>query len=507
MPLRRARAVGGRPSGYSFGVYRLNVSLAQLVQALAIAGVGLAIMFVPLALVWSIDRGFGPDILLSWRAAVDAWLLGHGVTLDAQLPEAVAARLGAEEALRPFSVTLWPLGIGLLTFVLSYRSGLALESAASGMAADHVERVEGFGGTPRPHSIFTQVLLWGVIGSTLTTAVVGFVLALTAQHETVSPSLVQAAYMPALVSLIGHVTAILWRHRTLIADFVTERLTIPAEWAMPIRAGLHVGVVTIVALVALGSAATGLTLFTHFDRMVAISEASSPTVLGALVMFLAQLALLPNAVVWAISWMIGAPVQLGTGSTLSPFEASLGPLPGIPAFGAIPSTIEPWFLALVVLTAVVVVALGMMAARRFMPEHDEWWQPLVAAVSATVLAATALVVVTVLSSGAIGPGRMQELGPDIGAVAAIAFGGLALAMSAAFYGSKGVDYVIGRDAEGGLFDSDPDDDGDADDAAAADDAVEVEAEPADPDHTETEQLDDAVAETEPDRDAAPRSEP
>lgn len=490
-------------------MHRLNVSLAQFVQALAIAGVGIAIAFVPLALVWALDRSFGPDIVMMWRMAADAWLLGHGVTLSAQLPEAVAVQFGENQALQPFDVTLWPLGFAVLTFVLSYRSGLALESAASGMAADHLERIEAFGGVARPQRIFGDVLLWGVAGSTVTTALVGFALAFTAQHENVSPSIAQATFMPALVSLVGHVAAILWRHHDTILTFVLERLTVPEEWAGPIRAGLRMSVIVVVTLLGLGAAATALTFFTHFDRILAISEASSPTVLGALVLFLAQLAVLPNAILWSTAWLIGAPVQLGTGSTLSAFEVSLGPLPGIPIFGAVPSTVEPWFLALVALTALAVIALGMIAARRLMPDYDEWRQPLVAAVTAALIAGAVIVAGSVLSAGAIGPGRMQELGPATGPVAAIAFGGLALAMSAAFYGSRLVDVVIGLDDrpnEKPVSADELDDEPEAEDYAkrpalppSEQLTVEISDEPARDAEESAEDTDKPVGDTDPDR--------
>lgn len=426
-------------------MYRLQVSLAQLVQALAIAGVGLAVAFVPLALVWSIDRGFGPDILLSWRAAVDAWLLGHGVSLQVALPEAISVALGTEIPVEPFDVTIWPLGFALLTFVMSYRAGLGLESAATGMAEEHTERIQSFGGTPRPQKLFRSVLLWGILASTVTTAILSLLLAWSALHVTVAPNLLQAAYMPALVSLIGHVCAVIWRHRDTVMTFVIERLTIPEEWATPIRAGFRAGGVVLIAVIGIAAGSVALTIFTHFDRMVAISESSSPTVLGVIVMFFAHLALLPNAVLWAAAWLVGAPLQLGSGSTLSAFEVTLGPLPSIPIFGAVPAAVEPWFLALVILTAVVVIALGMMAARKHLPDYEQWWQPLVAAGAATVLTGGALTVGAVLSSGAIGPGRMQELGPVIGTVAAIAFGAGAVAMSAAFYGSSAVELMVGRD--------------------------------------------------------------
>ncbi|WP_293697362.1 DUF6350 family protein [uncultured Agrococcus sp.] len=426
---------------------RVHVSFVQFVQALSIAGIGLAIAFVPLALVWALDRAFEADILVMWRVAADAWLLGHGVTVQIQLPEIAALEFGSELATQPFDVTFLPLGFTLLTFVLSLRSGLRLHEAAQGMAAEVRERLTAYDGVGEPERIIGKVIGWGVVVATLTTSAIGILVAWTAQHELASPSLLQAAIFPGLIAGVAHLVAVLWRERDRLLELVGEWLTIGERWLQIIRVAVTSAAITTVAVLGLGAGAVALTIFTHFDTVVALSQASSPTILGVIVMFLAQLAALPNAIVWGAAWMLGSPVQIGEGSSLSVFGTSLGPLPNVPIFGAVPASNEPWFLALLVVTAVTVVVLGMLVARSRLLGDASWWAPVAAAAISGVLAATAVTALAALSGGAIGPGRMQVTGPDLAYTVLFAGLGLTVLTVLGFLGSRAVDFVAGYDAE------------------------------------------------------------
>ncbi|HIY67509.1 MAG TPA: hypothetical protein H9830_14690 [Candidatus Agrococcus pullicola] len=426
---------------------RVHVSFVQFVQALSIAGFGLALAFVPLALVWSIDRAFEADILVMWRVAADAWLLGHGVTVQIQLPEIAALEFGSELATQPFDVTFPPLGFALLTFVLSLRNGLRLHEAAQGMAAEVRERLTAYDGVGEPERIIGKVIGWGVVVATLTTSAIGILVAWTAQHELASPSLVQAAIFPGLIAGVAHLIAVLWRERDGLLELIGEWLTIGERWLQIIRVAVTSAAVTTVALLGLGAGAVALAIFTHFDVLVALSQASSPTILGVIVMFLAQLAALPNAIVWGAAWMLGIPVQIGEASSTSVFGTALGPLPNVPLFGAVPASNEPWFLALLVVAAVAVVVLGMFIARSRMPDYDRWWAPVAAGALSGLLAASAVAALAALSGGAIGPGRMQVSGPDLAQTALFAGVGLTVLTVLGFLGNRAVDFVAGYDSE------------------------------------------------------------
>src|SRR5690606_18860563 len=64
---------------------------------------------------------------------------------------------------------------------------------------------------------------------------------------------------------------------------------------------------------------------------------------------IAQLAFLPNLVVWAISWFVGPGFAIGVGSSIGPLGTNLGPVPAVPFLGALPTGDLAWgFLGLLV---------------------------------------------------------------------------------------------------------------------------------------------------------------
>jgi hypothetical protein len=60
-------------------------------------------------------------------------------------------------------------------------------------------------------------------------------------------------------------------------------------------------------------------------------------VAGGIALLAAQLALTPNAVVWATSYALGGGFTLGNGSVVAPAGTDLGVLPGLPLLGALPA--------------------------------------------------------------------------------------------------------------------------------------------------------------------------
>ena len=56
--------------------------------------------------------------------------------------------------------------------------------------------------------------------------------------------------------------------------------------------------------------------------------------MAPIALLLAQLALVPNALVWAASYALGAGFVMGAGSVVAPAGTELGMLPGLPLLGA-----------------------------------------------------------------------------------------------------------------------------------------------------------------------------
>jgi hypothetical protein len=99
------------------------VSFATVLDIVVLVGLGLGIIFAPLTLIWAFDDGFSTDLLMSWAAAVDIWLLGHGVPLSFTVHPDLADALSLGALSRDFTVDVALLGIGLLTLLWGFRIG------------------------------------------------------------------------------------------------------------------------------------------------------------------------------------------------------------------------------------------------------------------------------------------------------------------------------------------------------------------------------------------------
>jgi hypothetical protein len=89
---------------------RSLTSLFAAFEALLVVAIGIGISLAPLTILWGVQYGFGPDWWGFWRAAVDIWLLGHGVDVTITLDAAVAAATGFPAAAAPFPITVAALG-------------------------------------------------------------------------------------------------------------------------------------------------------------------------------------------------------------------------------------------------------------------------------------------------------------------------------------------------------------------------------------------------------------
>ena len=125
-------------------------------------------------------------------------------------------------------------------------------------------------------------------------------------------------------------------------------------------------------MLAAGAAVLVTGLVRHLDRVEALhSTRSIPGSAGGIALLLVQLALVPNAFVWAGSYALGAGFSLGTGSVVAPAGTELGILPGLPLLGALPGhgpggAAQLWWLAAGVLAGAVaawIVVRSRPAAR------------------------------------------------------------------------------------------------------------------------------------------------
>ncbi len=122
-----------------------------------------------------------------------------------------------------------------------------------------------------------------------------------------------------------------------------------------------------------------------------------------------------------MSWLVGPGFAIGTGSTVSPIGTALGPLPGVPLFGVIPAHGYTFGLAgvIVPLLAGFLAAALLRGTRR--AQIDGALALVLTALGIGVVAGIELGLLAWWSSGALGPGRLHDVGPNplfVGALAA-----------------------------------------------------------------------------------------
>ena len=364
-------------------------------EAVLVLVIGVGIPVVASTLVWGLQYGFGADWTVVWRAAADVWLLGHGVDVTFTLDPALAAALGLPGAELPVNATIALLGFALLTLLLAVRAGRRISEAAHPLLAALSSTIVFAGGT---------------------VAVV--VLSL---HPAARASIAQGVALPTLVFvaglLIGMVGAALraplpGQPPTRFARAVRrvlDRIPLPARAG--IDGALRAGLAASAGLVAAAAVLAALSIAIAFTKLIALYETLHADVLGGAVLTLAQFAVLPNAVIWVASWLVGPGFAVGAGSSVGPFGTALGPIPPVPLLGAIPpETVPLGWLGLLAPLAAGLVA-GILAHRRIRAVLRDWWAVLVG-VGGGVVGGLVVGLLAAWSGGAGGPGRLAVLGPD-----------------------------------------------------------------------------------------------
>src|SRR5690606_9266186 len=121
-----------------------------------------------------------------------------------------------------------------------------------------------------------------------------------------------------------------------------------------------------------------------------------------------QLLLLPNFIIWTLSWFAGPGFSIWVATQVSPLGTQLGPIPALPIFGAIPGDLGGWgFIAFIVPVIAGFLIMFLLKQR----DTEFGWQ-LVSAVEVGVASGILAMVLGLLASGGIGPGRMIQVGVD-----------------------------------------------------------------------------------------------
>jgi hypothetical protein len=188
---------------------------------------------------------------------------------------------------------------------------------------------------------------------------------------------------------------------------------------VPVRACLRGALAGYAAMVAAAAAALVASLVVHFSSAVTLQEGLAAGTVGSIAVALICLASVPNAVLCAGAYLAGPGFVLGSGTTVAPGDVELGRLPALPILAAIPTSGEPrWWDAVLICVPVLAGAVAGLVAWRRDPVYGLDQAALRGAASAFV-GGTAFGLSTWLATGAIGPGRMQDIGPNVLATTAV----------------------------------------------------------------------------------------
>ncbi|OUE23989.1 hypothetical protein BFL36_06375 [Clavibacter michiganensis] len=422
---------------------RHATALFAALEALLVVGVGVALPLVPLTVLWAAQY----DLQIDWgvfaRTAIDLWLLGHGVPLTASLDPALATALGLPAVDAPFALSLAPLGFALLTLLLGIRAGRRI------VETDH------------PGA--------GTASAVATTAAVSLGLTLAAQHEGVAPALVRGAVLPTLVLALGLLIGVVARvdraragrwwgslssgRAAGIIRAVREALDrLPDGTASVAATAVRGGAAAAFAVVAASSVVVAVLLGLRYATVITLYETLQTGIVGGVALTLGQIALLPNLVMWASSWLIGPGFALGTGSSVSPLGTTVGPIPSVPVLGVLPQgTLDLGYLGIlvpVVVAFVAAVALSPRVARIPEPEARRWPWFLAAGLGMGVVGAVVLCLLAAISGGAAGPGRLADVGPAAGWILLAAFLEIGVASVAGMFVSGLMAPLVRRSPEG-----------------------------------------------------------
>lgn len=294
--------------------------LQGVVEALAAAFIGAAIIVVPLAIMWL--TGAFANMPLGEAGAIGAyvWFSSFGVPLE-------LISLDTQETVG----TWWfiPLGLLLIWLLLARRTGTRLAKAAQLKSL--------WQPTLGAIAAFT-FFVWGT--NTLVSL------------DTVNIHNTLAVVFPSVVFVLGYAWGALVYFRRPLSEFIgarVDRLPDAARnfshylWAL-----LRAAVIGFAGAWAIASLVLTVQLGLSWAEVTDVYQRLDAGIFGGLVVTIIQILILPNVAAWTLSYLTGAGFTLGA-TQVSPAGTVAGPQPALPMFSAIPTeqTLqEHWWILL-----------------------------------------------------------------------------------------------------------------------------------------------------------------
>ena len=409
---------------------RLTTALLAALDALIVVAIGVGISLVPLTVLWATQFGMNVSWLVFWRAAVDVWLVGNGVDLVVQLNPTLTAALNLSGAETAFPITIALLGFALLAVLLGRRTGRR--------AAETPYRRVGVAGAIVSYTLLTALLV------------------MSAGTDAVRPVTAQGLLLPPLIfaagvligagpgqlgRLLGRIPGLTGRlPRTLRgvgsaaagsssastgAGPVAGLLPIPVRSA--VATALRSGTAAAAGILCVAGVTVFVLILTNYATIIGLYETVQAGILGGIALTTLQLALIPNLVIWAAAWFAGPGIAVGVGTSVSPVGTSLGTVPGLPILGVLPQgSLAFGFVGLLVpLLAGFLAAVLLRRRTAADVRPPALTERLLTGLGVGGVAGVLLGLLAWWSGGALGPGRLVEVGPNpllVGALVAVEVG-------------------------------------------------------------------------------------
>lgn len=376
--------------GPGLTVRRIGDLVGAAVAGAVCVVLGVVILAVPTLLAWITDGRSTASLWQSAGVSIDLWALAHRARVVTPAAEVVFA---------PLLLTALPL---LLCWYAARQVILSRPQLA--------HRVPHIGGWRSA---------WHALGGAdATVFVLAYLATALAVAHTASfglapvrlPSLVPGALLIPLAA----VALVWWRdhrreeHPAVDAGmgWVRERTPVLIRRAVPPAVEVLVGLAAVCFLLVLGL------LLLRGERILTLYGSLDAGIVGTVVLTLAQLAALPNLMVWALGWLSGAGLTVGTVHA-GWSHSTAGDLPLIPVLGALPEpgSLPPGMWAMVLVPVVAGAWIGYRAAE-VTSRLSSWWTKAQVALAASAAVGLAALLLGWLATGGLTPGRLGRIGVE-----------------------------------------------------------------------------------------------
>lgn len=366
-----------------------------------------------------IDGGAHGEPRDGLRTGALAWLMGHGsgVRVDDVPVDAV------------------PLGITAVSAWTVWRLGQRIGASVSGHGPDVEEIADGQRDLTVPVTVL--LLCAGYLAVALATVT------LAASPATAPSTAGVVAWSLGLCLLVGAPAVAIGSGRAAIWTSALPP-TVRAAGAISRRLLLLWVVVSALALTIalLADLSTAANVLSQLD-----ADAGA-----TLVVVVASALVVPNAILFSGSYLLGPGFTVGTGTLVAPSVVVLGPLPSFPMLAALPdegptNAWTAWLVVLPLLVASAAVALHQRRSPVF-----AYTEAAVRGCAGGILAGLAFGLAAAVAGGAVGPGRMRDVGPHafdvtLHAVASFGIGGLLGALTMTWWQRRAMPVDITLDAD------------------------------------------------------------